>query len=320
MISLDFELHWGVRVSRSVASYRANLLGVREVVPTLLRLFREYGIAATWATVGMLSFDSKRELVAAAPGLTPRYRDPRVSSYAELDAVGENERDDPYHYAPSLIRAIRAEERHELGSHTFSHYYCLEPGADVASFADDLAAARNAARRYDATLRSLVFPGNQIAPAFLDTAEQRGFGVFRGTESAWLYRPRARGEQTTIRRGLRLLDAYFLISSHNAYSPDELVTGGVVNVPSSRFLRPYVPSLARLEGLRARRIESDLDYAACKNLVYHLWWHPHNFGVSLRQNVVTLRRVLDRFARLRERYGLRSVTMGELADEVRSDR
>jgi hypothetical protein len=32
VISLDFELHWGVRDKRSVASYRENLLGARRAV------------------------------------------------------------------------------------------------------------------------------------------------------------------------------------------------------------------------------------------------------------------------------------------------
>src|SRR5262245_13071649 len=55
VISLDFELHWGVRDKRPVdGSYRENLLGAREAIPRMLDLFEEFGIAATWATVGFL--------------------------------------------------------------------------------------------------------------------------------------------------------------------------------------------------------------------------------------------------------------------------
>ncbi len=56
VISLDFELIWGVRDQRTIADYGANILGVRRVVPVLLDFFAERNIACTWATVGLLFF------------------------------------------------------------------------------------------------------------------------------------------------------------------------------------------------------------------------------------------------------------------------
>ena len=318
VVSLDFELHWGVRAQWSVAAYRANLLGVRDVVPSLLEVFREFDIHATWATVGMLFFGTRRELLNGLPALRPAFGDPHLSAYSDLDEIGDAEEDDPYHYAKSLVQRIAEHRDQEIATHTFSHYFCLEHGAEVASFSDDLEAAKNAARPYDITLRSLVFPGNQAAERFVRAAAAQNLTVYRGNQSAWLYRagPQAR-QQTTIRRGLRLLDAYVMLSGHNAYSPDALVTGDVVNIPASRALRPYGRTLRALEGLRRWRIETDLDYAARNDLVYHLWWHPHNFGVNLDRNLDVLRGILRRFAELRERFGMRSVTMAELADELK---
>ena len=75
VVSLDFELHWGVRDHRTVAEYRENLLGVRRAIPALLALFSEFGIRATWATVGFLFFESIDELRAALPTELPRYVD-----------------------------------------------------------------------------------------------------------------------------------------------------------------------------------------------------------------------------------------------------
>src|SRR5258708_20869677 len=55
VISLDFELHWGVRHTlRPDGPYRSNLLGARIAVPRLLDLFEEFGAGVTWATVGFL--------------------------------------------------------------------------------------------------------------------------------------------------------------------------------------------------------------------------------------------------------------------------
>lgn len=73
VISLDFELMWGVRDHESIGSYGAHVLGVREAVRRLLDLFEKKGIRATWATVGFVFCRSKEELVASAPALRPSY-------------------------------------------------------------------------------------------------------------------------------------------------------------------------------------------------------------------------------------------------------
>jgi hypothetical protein len=42
IISLDFELHWGIRDVKTVEQYRENLIGVRRAVPAMLATFAEY--------------------------------------------------------------------------------------------------------------------------------------------------------------------------------------------------------------------------------------------------------------------------------------
>jgi hypothetical protein len=73
--------------------------------------------------------------VCAVTSARPRYRDSRLDPYD--GAVGEGEADDPLHFAPSLIGRIRATRRQEISTHTFSHYYCLEPGQDRQAFRAD---------------------------------------------------------------------------------------------------------------------------------------------------------------------------------------
>src|SRR5262249_53926370 len=100
VISLDFELYWGVRDLGPLAGYRDNLLGVRQAVPALLRLFDEFQIHVTWATVGFLFFDNKRELEQALPPpeLRPRYVNAALSPYEHLARIGADETEDPYHF------------------------------------------------------------------------------------------------------------------------------------------------------------------------------------------------------------------------------
>lgn len=54
VVSLDFELWWGIRDAIPLARYRDNLIGERVAVEVLLERFTKRGIRATWATVGAL--------------------------------------------------------------------------------------------------------------------------------------------------------------------------------------------------------------------------------------------------------------------------
>src|SRR5437763_5140944 len=128
VVSLDFELHWGVRDRYTIEQYGANLRGAREVVPRLLERFTAAGVRASWATVGMLFCASREELLERMPHRRPAYADPGLSPYPDVQALGGDEGADPLHFAPSLIRAVAATAGQEVATHTFSHFYCLEPG------------------------------------------------------------------------------------------------------------------------------------------------------------------------------------------------
>src|SRR5262249_46450134 len=88
---------------------------------------------------------------------------------------------------------------------------------------------------------------------------------------------------------------------------------GLVNVPASRFLRPCVPPLAPLDSLRLSRITSAMEAAAQSGAVYHLWWHPHNFGLNIEKNIAFLDAILTHYAMLHDRYGMKSANMGDFA-------
>jgi hypothetical protein len=89
---------------------------------------------------------------------------------------------------------------------------------------------------------------------------------------------------------------------------------GLCNVPASLFLRPYSPRLRRLEPVRLSRIAGLLARAATAHEIVHIYWHPHNFGVFLDENLAMLRAILETFARYRESHGLQSLSMNEVAE------
>jgi hypothetical protein len=57
-----------------------------------------------------------------------------------------------------------------------------------------------------------------------------------------------------------------------------------------------------------------MEFAARNNEIFHLWWHPHNFGTNLDANIGLLRKILTSYQNLSEEYGIRSLTMTEVAE------
>lgn len=311
-ISLDLELFWGVRDVTSICHYGENILGVRQAIPAILALFRSHGIRATWATVGFVTFATRKELISHLPDEFPGYLNPKLDPYRYLQSIGDCERDDPYHYGYSLVRAIQDTPGMEIGSHSFSHFYCLEKRSNQPAYRADLQASVAALQRLDTQPRTLVFCRNQYDDRHLQDAAECGFDVFRGNQMGFLYSPRSAENETLIRRAGRLLDAYLDYSGPN-FSSVSHHSSGLINVPSSCFLRPYSPSLPLVERLRLRRIKRSMEAAAISGSGFHLWWHPHNFGINLERNLFFLTQILIYFRGLQDRFGMRSVTMAEAA-------
>jgi peptidoglycan/xylan/chitin deacetylase (PgdA/CDA1 family) len=313
VVSFDFELHWGVRDHMPPdGSYRQNLLGSRVVIPRLLKLFEHYDLAATWAIVGFLFASSGKELARFRPAILPEYRDVALNPYAEPTGSGEQE--DPLHYAGSLIDQIRQAPGQEVATHTFSHYYCLEPGQTLAAFRADLQSAVAIAAERGIELRSIVFPRNQVNPAYAPALLEAGISCYRGSENGWMYRSIPQSQKVPAMRAARLADSYFGFPGRQIVNWAEIPQAhGLCNVRGSRFLRPYRPSLGAVEKLRLRRITAEMKMAAENHGIYHLWLHPHNLGLDLESNLQFFEEILKAFAFCRSRYGMCSLSMQSVA-------
>jgi peptidoglycan/xylan/chitin deacetylase (PgdA/CDA1 family) len=320
VVSLDFELRWGVRDHCPPGSpYERSLHGAREAIPRTLALFEEFGVAATWATVGFLFARSRAERERFRPAVLPRYRDASLFPYD--DPVGEDERDDPLHYAPGLIERILATPGQEVGTHTFSHFFCNEEGQTAEAFRADLEAARAIAAARGVQLRSIVFPRNQVNPAYAGVLRDCGITAYRGNPESWMWRFSDREESAgAAKRAARLADAYLNLGGHGSLDWGEIPRpDGLADVRASRVVRPYSPRLRHLEPLRLRRMRDAVRDAARRRRVVHLWWHPHNFGAYPDECLAFLRGVLEELDRCRERYAMESLTMAEAADAALQD-
>jgi peptidoglycan/xylan/chitin deacetylase (PgdA/CDA1 family) len=318
VISLDFELHWGVRdhVTRHDPLY-SRLPNARAAVKDMLDVFVARDIRATWATVGFLFASTRDEIEASMPSERPKYRRRELDPY--MEALGIDEEHDPERLAASLVELIRCSAGQEVGSHTFSHYYCLEPGQDEAMFRADLAAAQTIALRRGVKLKSLVLPRNQWNPAYAAAVVDLGFRCIRGPQRSWGHHPRP-GGHSVLQRGARLAETYIGVSPPPTTEwGDLLLPSGLCNVPASAFLRPYAPDRKRLETLRLARLRSGLRDAARHGRIFHLWWHPHNFSQYGSENFAVLEQILNEFERLAATDGMQSLSMADVAAMVASE-
>ena len=133
-----------------------------------------------------------------------------------------------------------------------------------------------------------MFPRNQYSQEHLNACLASSIRIYRGNSNHFLYRARNKENNKMLIRIGRLIDSYINISGYNCYSIDNAPHKGLVNIPGSRFLRPYTPVLKFLEFLKIRRIKKSMTYAAKNKLMYHLWWHPHNFGSFQKENMKNL--------------------------------
>jgi peptidoglycan/xylan/chitin deacetylase (PgdA/CDA1 family) len=332
-ISLDFELHWGgfekwpLLVSGlqspltgnqqpATGNYDRYFLNTRKVIPEMLALFEKYETHVTWATVGMLLHKSKKELLENAPDLKPTYSSQNLSAYHYINSIGigAEEKDDPFHFAPTLVRQILATPYQELGSHTFSHYYCNEEGQTKDQFREDLRAAQRVANDYGQILHSLVFPRNQFNDQYLRVCFEEGITSVRSNPLDWFWEIGSTQRESSWKRLNRGLDAYVPIGKKNTYALNELPVrpGFPLCLPASRLLRPYRPNEFLLNDLKIWRIKAEMTRAAKRGEVYHLWWHPHNFGRYPFESLVGLKQILQQYQHLNREYGMESYTMGEL--------
>jgi len=318
-ISLDFELHWGVLDKRDRQAREACYKNTLRAVPQMLELFTKYDVHVTWATVGSLFADNEQEWKTWLPSVEPNFAEEKHSAYKWAQKNGLQSQYNWAHFAPEEVAMIMKYPGQELASHTFSHYYCLEQQSEKMAFDADLKAAVKAAKKFNAPMRSLVFPRNQINPHCIKTCYDNGIQAVRTNPSGWYWKPIADGGATLLRRAFRTADAYIQVGGVRTSYPlsnIKVIPGEPLKLPASRFLRPWSPQSELANKMRLRRSCQEIRIAAKRKEVYHLWWHPENFGDYPEQNLQSLEVVLQQYKKCREMYGMTSWNMGEYVDHL----
>jgi peptidoglycan/xylan/chitin deacetylase (PgdA/CDA1 family) len=312
IISLDFELHWGRFDKYSPEDYLTYYRNTRKVIPRILELFDKYQIHATWATVGMLMAENWEEWESFSPKVLPVFQRQTLSAYHWKDRLRAVDKD--AFFAPELVKLILDAPNQELGSHTFAHYYTGVQGSTQEGFLADLEAAQNISKsKFDHKLQSLVFPRNQYNQASIETAAKAGFEFVRTNPGDWFWKNTA--DESLVKKVFRTGDTLFPMGERTSFEKPAISGSGIISIPASRLLRPYKRN-SIFNQVRINRIKKELGEASKNSEMYHLWWHPHNFGHHPEENLKILESILMWVGELRERSGFNSLNMKDAGTDL----
>jgi peptidoglycan/xylan/chitin deacetylase (PgdA/CDA1 family) len=316
VISLDFELLWGVIDKVDYKEKESYFKNTRKVIPEMLDLFSEFNIHCTWAIVGMLFNNNWKEWNKNFPEIVPNYKNTNLTAYnygRVLNTTGT----EFLCFARDLIQHIHETPNQEIATHTYSHYYCLEEGQTLDCFKADLEKSIEMANQMGIILKSLVFPRNQFNEAYLRVCYELGIENVRSNPDVWYWK--GIHKDSIINKIFRTGDAYIGVNN-KSYKLDYLNIDKAKPFPqkASRFLRPY-SSNKLLNDLRLNRIKSEMTAAAKNNEIYHLWWHPHNFGNDPSENMANLKDLLEHYKQCFKKYKFKSLNMAEIGSFIKNE-
>jgi peptidoglycan/xylan/chitin deacetylase (PgdA/CDA1 family) len=300
IVSLDCEGKWGM--ADSLEPYHDRLLtddALAQVYRDIVAQFAAHDVPATFAFV--MAFT-----------LTPDER--RQFAYI-LEDQGQKDEWMAHVWAdwragrtggwfqPDALETVRADPRHELACHSFSHRDLADDAISEAGAEAELDAAAAASRIKGVAPRTFIYPRNSVG--HVPVLGRKGYIGYREA------RPR-----TSRWRALASELDVWPWSEAAAPPPD----GRPVAIPAGYFLnwrfgpRRYVP-----RAVTVRRWKTLLNRAAKTGGVAHLWFHPHNF-ITAPSTSETLEEILAYAARLRAAGWLRIQTQEQYCEEMLADR
>ena len=307
-ISLDFELNWGCFESKVLDdSGKLYFTNTRDSIPKVLSLFSDYKIEATWVAVGMLYNNSTEEWHSNIPSQIPTYQHSARSSYEWFNKQSLDAEVEKCLFAPSLIKLIQSTPGMEIGTHTYSHYYCKEGGQTIDQFKADLQKAIEIANAQNIEISSLVFPRNQFNENYLTVCAELGINAVRSNPSPWFWD--ANKPESLFKKIFRTGDAWLPLNTKSVVDIKSIdANATVMLLPASRLYKPWT-KYEWLNKLKMKRIINEMTSAAKNHAYYHLWWHPHNFGYHPAECLQELTIILKHYQQLNKKFGFTSLNM-----------
>ena len=301
VISLDFELAWGTRGRPAASRVGPWLDGTRDAVCSLLKLFEQYEVPATWALVGSLLM-GRSEHDSRHPWLPE-------SEFTDIP-IGDSTTA-PRWYAEDMVEwLLEHPSDQEIACHTLTHRFVDPTPAGRERFRQDLQRFRQLFdERYLEQPTSFIYPKAKMA--HFDVLIEEGFRCIRGPEDKWFESLPG----TLLPAGFRLLDARMAVEP-KVRLPNRTEDGLWV-LPSSQFYSPLMSVGKRVSvPARVRKAIKGLRQAAAQKRLYHLWTHPFNLGMHTGELLDGFEQILQEAFRLREAGELEILTMRGLTTRL----
>ncbi len=309
VISLDTELAWGRIGNPDLRYFMEQFKHTREAVDRLLALFDQYQMPVTWAVLGRLL---KKSVTASDHFLDDiSYYYPSLSN----EKVYENEKlhsaEHSYLFYNEVVEKIKsAKVKHEIGTHTYNH---VEFGSFAASeeqkIKNDLEAVLASSSQYHLEMKSLVFPKNSVG--FLSLLPKYQIETFRSPNQFWYS-----SFPGSLPRWIRKFDDFLPIAFRGVDAG--INSHGLVEIPGSVFfhiqhrgIKKYIPFKILI-----LKTTKGLTRAAVQGKIFHLWFHPYNFGYRMEEHLQALEAVLKCAVQLKEKGQLEFLTMQGVREKL----
>src|ERR1700719_3345868 len=307
VISLDLELSWG----SFDLSYGDELLKMGRWThdvgaPNLLQHLTRNGISATWAIVGAMMRRSLPDVSGLPDVRYPHFAKPWFS-YIPKEG---DEQTHPEWFGAGLVEMIRkASPEQEIGFHSFSHVLFGQRGMTRERAIAEYRYCAQIAKELGIAKSSFVFPRNSVA--YLEELRDAGFACFRDVDRL------PRRFSNGMLNSLSMIWADFAGSSPCMIEPS--LKDGIVSIPGSLLIRyaagwrKFIPDSSRL-----RRLRKGLERVRLSRGVFHVWFHPENLYAEWPRVENVVARFLEELGVLVRNGDVRCLTMGQLAEEFRS--
>jgi peptidoglycan/xylan/chitin deacetylase (PgdA/CDA1 family) len=282
IISADFEMAWAWRFTKTGADYIKKGKMERENFPHIIKIFEDYKIPITFATVGHLFLEKcdigEHDWMERIPHFNAHWK------FTE----GDWYKHDPYSnyiqapewYAPDLIQMIlNSNVNHEIGCHTFSHIDFSYKNCPDGVADNEIKACIDAAKKYNTDVKSMVFPGGTWGN--IEVLKKYNFTIYRKKSDFELAYP--------------FRDEYGLL----------------VTTSSGGF--EYNINLGWSADYYVRRLKKIIQKALESNTIAHFWFHPSLEPVILK-NVFPP--VVNYASELRDKGLLWIGTMNGIAEHI----
>jgi len=300
-------MFWGVIDSKTLKSYSENIIGVRKAIPEMLKLFRKFDIKVTW---GVVSSILCKNYIEWENLISQNSKSNSYKFFKQKNIINLLKNNHEYFFANDLVMLINEELNQEIGSHTFSHFNSLSDNC-LTNFELDMEINNQIMSRFNLKNKSFIFPRNKINSSFFPKLKELGFNSFRGNPDSFLYENGDNVNFSYLGKALRYLDTYLGFANTYNYKTSTYVEE-ILNVPATFYLRPVKKYHDdNFEIIKLNSINRKLEFCAKNNLNFHLWWHPHNYGTNLDQNLIFLEKILITFESLKTKYNMQSKTMND---------